>query len=263
MDLGIDGRVAVVTGAGGGIGRATAHQLAHEGVRLVLTDLDDTSLAQTAEGLDGAVTVVADLQTTEGVHAVAAAAAAAGGASVLVHATGITGAKGDPLEVDDEEWVKAWEIDFRSALWMARALVPGMVDAGWGRVVFITSENATQPYVEEMTYNTAKAALLSFTKGLAQAYAPKGVLVNAVSPAFIETPMTDSMMANRASQEGVSVDEAVTSFLAQERPNLVLGRRGRADEVAAVITMLCSDRASFVVGSNWRVDGGSVGAIDV
>jgi NAD(P)-dependent dehydrogenase (short-subunit alcohol dehydrogenase family) len=87
------------------------------------------------------------------------------------------------------------------------------------------------------------------------------VLVNAVSPAFIATPMTDAMMEQRAEQEGTSFDEAIAGFLDQERPFLTAKRRGQADEVAAVITFLCSERASFINGSNYRVDSGSVATI--
>lgn len=103
--------------------------------------------------------------------------------------------------------------------------------------------------------------MLSFAKGLSRTYAGEGLLVNCVSPAFIHTPMTDAMMSKRADELGVTVEEAIGSFLAEERPFMELGRRGRPDEVASVITFLCSDRASFVNGSEYRVDAGSVATI--
>jgi len=130
-------------------------------------------------------------------------------------------------------------------------------------VVFVTSENVAQPYPEESVYNAAKSALLSFAKSVAMQHSGAGLLVNCVAPAFIETPMTDGMMEKRAKEMGCSLEEAVESFLKEERPYLVLGRRGRPEEVAAVIAMLCSDLASFVTGANWRVDGGAVAAINV
>jgi len=98
-------------------------------------------------------------------------------------------------------------------------------------------------------------------KGLSRSYALEGLLVNAVSPAFVHTPMTDTMMEKRAKELGTSKDEAISSFLNEERPYLELKRRGEPDEVANVIAFLCSDLASFVVGSNYRVDGGSVATI--
>ena len=114
-----------------------------------------------------------------------------------------------------------------------------------------------------MVYNASKAAVLSFAKGMSQVYAQEGVLINCVAPAFIATDMTDGMMEKRADKLGVSVDEAIESFLAEDRPHLVLKRRGRPEEVAFAIACLCSERASFVNGSNWRVDGGAVQAINV
>lgn len=110
-------------------------------------------------------------------------------------------------------------------------------------------------------YNVAKAALAAFIKNLSYKEAAQGVLCNTVSPAFIETGMTNGMMEKRAKQMGVSFDEAVKSFLDEERPGIVQKRRGQPEEVAAAIALLVSDRASFINGSNVRVDGGSVQAI--
>jgi NAD(P)-dependent dehydrogenase (short-subunit alcohol dehydrogenase family) len=266
MDLGITDKLALVTGGGGDIGRAVARTLAADGARLLLTDTDADGLDVAASEIRDEVglrpaTVVADLTDDASIADLMRVATDDGGIDICVHAAGITGAKGDPLELTDDDWIDAWSVDFMSAVRIARAVVPRMVDSGWGRVVFVSSENAAQPYGDEMPYNVAKAALLNFTKGTAQLYAPKGVLINAVSPAFIETDMTDGMMQKRADERGTSVDEAIESFLHEERPHLVLKRRGRPDEVAAVIALLCSERASFVVGSTYRVDGGSVLAV--
>ena len=265
MDLGIKGRSAVVTGASGGIGQATARILLEEGAHVLLTGLDEAKLQRSAEQLGGAgdhlQCVPADLSKQAGVDTLRNAAK--GRADIVVHTAGVTGAKGDPLaDITDKDWTDAWNIDFMSGVRVARALMPAMVERGWGRMVFVTSENATQPYPDEAVYNAAKAALLTFVKATGQVYAPKGVLINAVAPAFIATGMTDSMMKKRAEKLGVSMDEAIQSFLDEERPDLVLKRRGRPEEVASVIALLCSERASFVVGSNWRVDGGSVMAIN-
>jgi NAD(P)-dependent dehydrogenase (short-subunit alcohol dehydrogenase family) len=127
--------------------------------------------------------------------------------------------------------------------------------------VLLASEDGVQPYVDELPYCAAKAGVLSLVKGLSKGYGPEGVLVNAVSPAFIATPMTDAMMDKRADERGTDRDEAIRSFLDEERPLMALKRRGEADEVAAVIGFLVSERASFVNGSNYRVDAGSVATI--
>ena len=265
MDLGIKGRSALITGGAGGMGMETARILLEEGVRVLLSDIDEAQLKLTVELLGGAgdrlQSVVADLTTQSGADTVRDATD--WDLDIVVHTAGITGAKGDPItDLTDDDWVDAWQTDFMSGVRVARTLVPAMAKRGWGRVVFVTSENATQPYPDEAVYNAAKAALLTFAKAVAQVYAPKGVLVNSVAPAFIATDMTDGMMKKRAEKLGVSMDDAIQSFLKEDRPYLVLNRRGRPEEVAAVIAMLCSERASFVVGSNWRVDGGSVMAIN-
>lgn len=115
------------------------------------------------------------------------------------------------------------------------------------------------PYVEETPYNAAKAGIINLTKGLSKAYGKNGVHVNVVSPAYIKTPMTDAMMEARAQELDTNVEGAVESFLEDERPGITLERRGRPQEVANVIAFLCSNLATFVDGSNYRVDGGAVG----
>ncbi|WNW11941.1 SDR family oxidoreductase [Pseudomonas sp. DTU_2021_1001937_2_SI_NGA_ILE_001] len=263
MDLAIKGRVALISGASGGIGLATARLLGEEGVHLVLTDMKQETLEKACAGLPGEpLLVAADMTDQKQVEAlVEKAQARFGQVDIVVHTAGVTGAKGDPLELSDEDYQHAWETDFFSAVRIARATLPKMRSRHWGRFVCITSENAVQPYWEEAVYNTAKAALAAFMKNLSYKEAAHGVLCNTVAPAFIETGMTDGMMEQRAEEMGVSFDEAVESFLEQERPGIVQKRRGQPEEVAAAIAWLVSDRATFVNGSNLRVDGGSVQAV--
>jgi 3-oxoacyl-[acyl-carrier protein] reductase len=263
MHLGIEGRVAVVTGGDSGIGLATARILLEEGVRVILSDKERASLLQAAATLPGEVLpVVADLTRPEQVEALATEARAAfGPVDILYHAAGVTGPTGLFHTLTDSDWSAALETDFMAAVRVARAFIPSMAERGWGRVVLTTSEDAVQPYVDELPYCAAKAAVLNLAKGLSKTYAKQGVLVNTVAPAFIHTPMTDAMMQKRAAEKGVSFDEAVESFLKEERPNMELGRRGEPREVAAAIAFLCSDLASFINGANLRVDAGSVAAI--
>jgi len=263
MDLQITDRVAVITGASSGIGLHTAKLLQVEGVKLLLTDMPGVDWSDVESTLEDFERIEADLtDQNECQSVVDRAVKHFGGCHILVHTAGITGEKGHPLEMSDEAWREAWEIDFFTAVRMSRAAVPEMRQAKWGRAVFITSENAVQPYAEEAVYNAAKASLGCFVKNLSKVEGEHGVLINSVAPAFIETPMTDSMMRQRAEQMGTDMDEAVESFLDQERPGITAKRRGKPEEVAAIVALLCSERASFVNGSNYRVDCGSVMTAD-
>ncbi|MEH1773279.1 SDR family NAD(P)-dependent oxidoreductase [Nostoc sp.] len=265
MDLGIKGKVAVITGGDSGIGKATAKLLAQEGVKVTILDKTSENLELAAEELrkSGEIfTVQADLTKPEEIEAAKEQILKRfGTVDILVHAAGITGATGDFLELSDEEWYKTIEVDLMATVRTCRAFIGAMRKSGWGRVILISSEDALQPYPEEIPYCVCKAAVLNLAKNLSKAYAKDGVLVNAVSPAYIATPMTDAMMEKRSKELGVSFNEAIDSFLDEQRPHLELKRRGKPEEVAAVIAFLCSEQSSFVVGSNYRVDGGSVASL--
>ncbi len=265
MEYGLSGKTALITGGASGIGRETARMLLNEGASVILVDLKGDEVAKAASELGPkAFALQANLRDPDQVIGLRASTEERFTMpDIVVCAAGITGAKGHPLEMKDSDWLEAWDTDFMSAVRTLRQFVPTMEKRGWGRVVVVCSENAVQPYADEAVYNVAKAALLNFSKGLSRVTAANGVLVNAVSPAFIETPMTDGMMEKRAKKEGVSQEEAVKSFLEEERPYLELKRRGRPEEVAAAIAFLCSDQASFVVGANYRVDGGAVASMNV
>jgi len=270
MDLGIANRTAVVTGAAGGIGRHTTSALAAEGARVVMVDQDAGQLtdalnqvrAQLPDQAPTPETLACDLRTDAAARELAAQVdGLVGDVDILVNGAGITGATGPFHEISDDDWVEVLTVNLLSAVRVTRALLPSLRRGGWGRLVFISSEDAVQPYADELPYCASKAGLLSFAKGLSRSYADDGLLVNTVSPAFIETPMTDAMMEKRAAEQGTDLDGAIASFLAEERPYMELGRRGRPEEVAAVIAFLCSDRASFVNGADYRVDSGSVATI--
>jgi len=262
MDLGVEGRVALVTGADSGIGWHTARELLSEGARVVVSDREQERLDAAATRLPGEVLAVAADVTSASdlarlrnrIHD------ELGPIDILVQSSGITGAQGMFHQIDEGGWRDTLEVDLLGPVLLTQAFLPDL-RRGWGRLVYLASEDAVQPYADELPYCAAKAGVLALAKGLSRSYARDGLLVNCVSPAFVHTPMTDAMMAKRSEESGVSFDEAVESFLDEERPFLELHRRGEPEEVANVIAFLCSDRASFVTGANYRVDGGSVATI--
>ena len=266
MDLGIKGRTAVITGGDSCIGKATAKLLAGEGVHIVLSDKTQEELKETAAEIQEAakddaqvVAITADLTRHDDVLELARQVKEKfGGADMLVHCAGERGAAGDFLTLSDDDWYETIDIDLMGAVRVCRAFIPQMQQKGWGRIVLISSENALQPYETESPYNACKAGIVNLAKCLSRAYSKEGLMINTVSPAYIATPRTDAMMEEMAEKRGTSVDETVTWFLQNKRPHIAVDRRGTAEEVAFVIAMLCSEKASYVNGSNYRVDCGSV-----
>lgn len=266
MDLGISGRTALISGADSGIGWHTARLLLAEGATVVITDIDQGKLDVAAEKLDAKegslFAFAADVRSVKSIAAMHARVVdAVGDIDILVQSSGITGAQGLFHEIDDDGWTTTLEVDLMGPVRLVSAFLPSLRKGGWGRIVLLASEDGVQPYADEIPYCSAKAGVLALMKGLSRSYATEGLLVNAVSPAFIHTPMTDAMMEKRADKLGTSVDVAITSFLDDERPYMALRRRGEPDEVAAVIAFLCSDRSGFVNGANYRVDSGAVASI--
>ena len=263
MDLGIAGKKALVTGADSGIGWHTAQQLLDAGVTVVISDKDQARLDEAAARLNGDVhAFAADITSVESLAGLRTSVLdAVGDIDILVQSAGITGAQGLFHEIDDDGWVDTITVDLLGPVRLVSAFLPSLRTGGWGRIVFLASEDGVQPYDDEIPYCSAKAGVLALMKGLSRSYASEGLLVNAVSPAFIHTPMTDAMMEKRAKERGTDVDEAIESFLDEERPYMALKRRGEPEEVASVVAFLCSDRASFVNGANYRVDSGAVASI--
>ena len=266
MDLGIDGKKALVTGSDSGIGWETAKLLLEEGVTVVITDQYPDKLEDAARRLDAPEgrlhAFPADITDLNSLAQLGKQVQeAVGDIDILVQDAGITGAQGFFHEIDDEGWTHTIETDLLGPVRVVKTFLPALRKGGWGRIVFLASEDAAQPYPDEIPYCAAKAGVLALMKGLSKTYASEGLLVNAVSPAFIHTPMTDTMMDKRAKERGTDRNEAIKSFLDEERPGIELKRRGRPEEVASVVAFLCSDRASFVNGSNYRIDAGSVQTI--
>jgi 3-oxoacyl-[acyl-carrier protein] reductase len=266
MDLGLQGKVALVTGSSKGIGLAVATRLATEGCKVTLTARNPQELAAARQGIEaegGTVHAVpGDACNPVDVERVVTETEARFGAlHILVNNVGGIGRFATFDELEDREWSALFELNLLSAVRFTRAALPHLRRSRWGRIINIASESGSQPDAEMPHYSVTKGALLTLTKSLSKALAGYGILVNAVSPAFIWTPLVQGMMVAAARKQGGTVEEATAAFLAGHRPHIELRRPGREDEIAAVVAFLASTAASFVNGANWRVDGGSVASI--
>jgi 3-oxoacyl-[acyl-carrier protein] reductase len=243
MDLGIAGRVAVVTGASRGIGAATAELLEADGARVVRVSRGD--------GID--------VKARDAAERIAERAGAP--VDILVNNAG-TSAVRALEDVTDEEWYEQWELHVMASMRLMRAFAPAMAERGWGRIVNVSSSAGKRPSsLLSPAYSVAKSAQLSLSRVFADAYGPRGVLVNAVAPGPTSTPqwMADGALGDQtAAAKGLASREEAIDV--QSRRAL-LGRFGEPDEIAAVIAFLCSERASNVTGAAWSVDGGTVGTI--
>ena len=160
-------------------------------------------------------------------------------------------------ELTDEEWDEQWQRHVMASMRLMRAAVPGMAERGWGRVVNVGSSSGKRPSLSNAAYSVTKAAQLAVSRVFADTYGERGVLVNAVAPGPVETPlwMEEGGLADQAAERsGVSREEALESA----RGKIPIGRFGTEEEIAAVIAFLCSERASDVLGATWSVDGGAV-----
>ena len=267
MDLGIQGKTALVTGGDSGIGLETAKFLARAGVHTVLSDKKDgkvlkDAVKQVKKHAKGGAQIrgiAADISSNKEVLDLAAQIdTEMGGAHIIFHAAGARGAAGDFLKLTDEDWRKTIDVDLMGAVRIARAFVPQMQKHKWGRMIMVASENAFQPYEEESPYNACKAAIINLSKCLSRSYSKENILFNCISPAYIETPMTDAMMEELAKEKDITVEEAVEWFVKNKRPHIAMQRRGIPEEVGSMVAFLCSEHASYVNGSNIRIDGGAV-----
>jgi 3-oxoacyl-[acyl-carrier protein] reductase len=260
MDLGLDGRVCVVTGASRGIGLAAARRLAQEGARVLMVARSEDALAEAAAGIDGAEWIAADVTDPDCARRIVATATEQlGGLDVLVNNAGFSKNIGlDDLTEDD--WREQHEVHVMAPMRLMRLAAPLMAARGWGRIVNVSSSSGKRPSASNMAYSVAKAGQLSVSRAFADVYARDGVLVNAVTPGPTATGLWtgDGGLADQvAAASGTTRDEA----LAAAARKIPRGRLGDVQDVADVVVFLCSERAGNVAGAAWSADGGSVNII--
>ena len=241
MDLGINGRTAVVTGASRGIGAATVALLEAEGVRVIGVSRGDGIDVTAPDAVDG----IAQL--------------AAGPVDILVNNAGTSFARALD-DLSDEDWNGQWELHVMASMRLMRAFAPGMAERGWGRIVNVASSAGKRPSLTNAAYSVTKAAQLSLSRVFADTYAARGVLVNAVAPGAVGSSlwMAEGGLADQtAAARGISREQALEA----QTNKVPVGRFATEEEIASVVAFLCSERASMVTGAAWSVDGGTVATI--
>ena len=239
MDLGLESKACIVTGATSGIGLATADLLEAEGARVL----------RVARGGEVAIDVT---EPGAAERIVAECEKRFGGVDVLVNNAGTTHLA-SLADLTDEDWDEQWRLNVMAPMRLMQAAAPRMAERGWGRIVNVSSSSGKRPSARFPAYSVAKAAQLSLSRLYADEWASRGVLVNAVAPGPVSSPLWTGP-DGLAAQKGPTREQALEEAAAK----IPLGRMGTPEEIAAVIAFLCSERAANVTGAAWSADGGSV-----
>jgi len=260
VDLGLQDRAAIVTGASRGIGRQVALALAAEGARVLLVSRDRGALEAVEAELDGAgVTFAADVtQPASAGSIVAEAQRSFGRLDILVNNAGNAEAKAlDALTPED--WQRGLELNFLAAARLSVAAVPVMREAGWGRLVHVASISGREPDPLFAPYSAAKAALLNLSTSLSRAFSSEGVLSSCVIPGVTITELVEANALATAERTGRSTEEVMERMLSKH--DVATGRFGTPEEIAAAVVFLASERAAWITGATLEVDGGTLRAI--
>jgi 3-oxoacyl-[acyl-carrier protein] reductase len=262
MNLGLEGKYALVLAAAGGLGSAICRSLAAEGAHLLMVDVDAESLGRAVNEIKAEYSVsvgsrVCDLGTPSSVDSlISNVASDSNHIDILVNITGGP-PPGAASAMDAEALRKHFESMVISVIRVSNAVLSGMRQRGWGRIVTSTSSGVVQPIPNLGISNTLRASLVGWSKTVAAEVAADGVTVNVIVPGRIKTRRVDELDAKAAERQGKSVDEVVRASLA----TIPAGRYGQPEEFASVVTFLASRPASYITGSVLRVDGGLIKSI--
>ena len=238
-------KIALVTAAGQGIGRATAEAYAREGARVIATDINEANLATLAG------CTVRRLDVTDPA-AIAALAAELGPIDILFNCAGFVDG-GTILDCDDRAWDFSFDLNVRAMYRMMRAFLPGMLERGGGSIINMASvASSIKGAPNRFVYGASKAAVIGMTKSVAADFVARNVRCNAICPGTIESPSLRDRIASQAQSSGQSTDAVEAQFVARQP----LGRLGRAEEIAALAVYLASDESAFTTGTTQVIDGG-------
>ena len=257
MELSIEGKIALVSAASSGLGRASAAALAREGARVAILSRRETELGAVAKEIGAALAVRCDLSKAGDIEAaLERVQLELGAVDILVNNCG--GPPGGTFaSITEAQWIESFEQVFLSALRLTRGVLPGMRQRKWGRIINIVSTSVEQPIPGIIISNAYRPAIAGWAKTLAAEVASEGVLVNCVSPGRIRTNRTATMDRAASEQTGKSIE----AIEAERSATVPLQRYGTPEEFGAVVACLASERASYLTGSVIRVDGGLVSSI--
>lgn len=239
----LQGKVALITAAGQGIGRATAERMAREGARVIATDVNPALVAELAlvPGIEGRV-----LNVLDGA-AIVALVAAVGPVDILFNCAGVVHA-GTVLEASEAEWDLAFDLNVKAQFRMIRAVLPGMLARGAGSIINMSSvAGPKKGPVNRAVYSASKAAVVGLTRAVAADHVTQGIRCNAICPGTVDSPSLHDRLRATGDYEG-----ALKAFIARQ----AMGRLGRAEEIAALVCYLASDEATFTTGTEHVIDGG-------
>jgi 3-oxoacyl-[acyl-carrier protein] reductase len=258
MDLGLEGKVCVVTGASRGIGLETARRLCAEGARVLFVAREAGALERAAADCGDAEWLACDVTAADAPdQIVATCAEQMGGIDVLVNNAGTSSIRALD-DLTDEDYEQQWRLNVMAPQRLMREAAPRMAARGWGRIVNVSSSSGKRPGQRNVAYGVTKAALLSLSRAYADRWAADGVLVNAVAPG----PVTSELWTGPGGLgEQVKGEGRAQEAIDEAAAKLPLGRFATPGEIADVIVFLCSERASTVAGAAWSADGGAVPVI--
>jgi NAD(P)-dependent dehydrogenase (short-subunit alcohol dehydrogenase family) len=253
----LEGKVALISGGGTGIGAATARLFAREGASVLVTGRRTEPIEAVAAEIGGAAASGDISDPAQAAEAVDAAVRTFGGLDVVVANAGI-GLGGSAAEVTDAQWTTTIDINLSGPLFLIRAALPRLIDRGGGSIVVVSSVSAIVSDNDSVAYVTSKAGLLGLVHSVAVDYGPLGIRANAVLPGWIRTPMGDRSMDGLAARDGLSLEGAY----AAATTDVPLRRAGEPEEIAACCLFLAGDESSFVTGASLVADGGAT-VVDV
>jgi 3-oxoacyl-[acyl-carrier protein] reductase len=257
VNLGLRDRVCIVTGSTAGIGFETSRLLAEEGAKVVLSGRNPDRVEQTRSEIGAALGIPGDLEEPGAPgELVRRTLEELGRVDCLVNNVG-SAVQTSFEELRDEDWDAMWQLNVMSYVRAIRAVLPGMRERGFGRIVNVSSTAGKRPSAGMPNYSVTKAAVLSLSRLVADVYAKDGILCNAVTPGPTASPawLAEGGLADQAAERSGKSRDEVLAGVGAGRP---LGRLAEPEEIASVIVFLCSDRASYVTGAAWSADGGTV-----